>query len=320
MSLSKTFLSFIKPILDNHLQFAKRVYDLYVPKDRTSLKTTINSLRNKLVQFLTEAYVLHSEEDTLIFCYGIKPWLSERSIWEIPEDGTWSKSAPWCANGIKKVVFDPSFKDFQPHSMRGWFAGLTELTTIEGLENLDYSRVTNMKSMFSGCSSLTALDVSKFDTSKVTSLSDMFSGCSSLTTLDVSNFDTSKVGSMSKMFSGCSSLTTLDVSKFDTSQVTNMESLFSGCSSLTTLDVSNFKTSKVTNMKSMFSGCSALTTLDVSNFYTYNVTNMKSMFSDCSALSRLKCKLHISRGTNISNMLSGTRYKNSIALSQLFNE
>ena len=201
MSLDKTPLSFIKPILDNLLQFAKRVYDLYGTKYTTSFITTVNSLRNKLVQFLTKAYVLRNEEDTLIFGYGIKPWLSERSIWVIPEYNTWSKSAPWCVKGIKKVVFDPSFKDFQSHSMGSWFSGLKMLTTIEGLENLDTSKVSSMSDMFSGCSSLSTLDLSNFDTSEVGDMSSMFSGCSSLSTLDLSNFDTSKA-IKSNMFSG----------------------------------------------------------------------------------------------------------------------
>ena len=142
-------LLLIKFILDILLQLAKRVNDLHGTKYTTSFITTVNSLRNKLLQFLTKAYVLHNEEDTLIFCYGIKPWLSERSIWVIPEYNRWSKSAPWCVNGIKKVVFDPSFKDFQPHSTREWFSGLNMLTTIEGLENFDTSQVTSMNRMFS---------------------------------------------------------------------------------------------------------------------------------------------------------------------------
>lgn len=58
----------------------------------------------------------------------------------------------------------------------------------------------------------------------------MFSGCSSLTSLDLSNFDTSDVVDMSNMFSGCSSLTNLDLSNFDTSNVVDMFNMFSGVS------------------------------------------------------------------------------------------
>ena len=123
---------------------------------------------------------------------------------------------------------------------------------IEGLENLDTSKVTSMGSMFYMCSKLTSLDVSKLETSRVTNMGAMFWGCGGLTSLDVSKFDTSKVISMNGMFHDCSGLTSLDVSGFDTSNVTDMAGMFINCSKLTALDVSNFDTSEVTNMYVMF--------------------------------------------------------------------
>ena len=182
------------------------------------------------------------------------------------------------------------------------FTGLTEMN----LSNLDTSKVTNMDSMFRGCSRLTVLDVSNFNTSNVTRMSDMFIGCRSLTSLDVSNFDTSKVTNMSLMFGSCSSLTELDVSNFDTSKVTNMSSMFSGCSSLTELDLSNFDTSKVTTMYNMFYYCSNLTTLDLSNFNTSNVTTMQSMFEGCSGLTELDLSnFNTSNVTTMQSMFEG---------------
>ena len=44
-----------------------------------------------------------------------------------------------------------------------------------------------MNFMFSGCSTLTSLDLSSFDTSQVTSMDSMFSGCNRLTHLDMRN-------------------------------------------------------------------------------------------------------------------------------------
>ena len=241
-----------------------------------SLIKIVSSLWNKFNQSM-ERYCVVRKEDTLIFCYG-----SNWSAWDIPEHIT--NRAPWCVDGIKKVVFDPSFKDFQPHSTRAWFSVLKMLTSIEGLENLDTSKVTDMSCMFCDCSSLTTLDLSNFDTSEVTNMHSMFCRCSSLTTLDVSNFDTSKVTDMSAMFCDCSSLTTLDVSNFDTSKVTNMSTMFSGCSSLTILDLSNFNTSEFTNMKSMFSRCSSLATLYISsNFNILNVKYKENIFYRCYA-------------------------------------
>ena len=117
----------------------------------------------------------------------------------------------------RTVVFDASFRDFRPTTTARWFSGLNSLKRIEGLEHLNTSQVTDMSEMFSGCGSLTSLDLSSFDTSQVTNMRWMFDGCGSLTALDLSSFDTSRVTDMSWMFRGCRSLTSLDLSSFDTS-------------------------------------------------------------------------------------------------------
>ena len=159
----------------------------------------------------------------------------------------------------------------------------TSLEAIDFGGCFDTGNVTDMGGMFSGCSSLTELDVSGFDTGNVTDMSWMFDGCSSLTELDVSGFDTGNVTYMGGMFSGCSSLTELDLSGFDTGNVTDMWWMFYRCSSLTELDVSGFDTGNVTDMSWMFDGCSSLTELNVSGFDTSNVTDTSLMFYGCPA-------------------------------------
>ena len=196
------------------------------------------------------------------------------------------------------------------------FYKFSKLTEIENLNLLDTSQVTTMSYMFSYCSRLTSLDVSKFDTSQVTNMGSMFSDCSSLTSLDVSNFDTSQVTTMTWMFAECHSLTNLDLSNFDTSQVTDMSGMFDECQKLTSLDVSNFDTSQVTSMSCMFSDCSSLTSLDVSKFDTSQVTNMGSMFSDCSSLTSLDVSnFDTSKVTDMSGMFSGCSSLTSLDLS-----
>ena len=176
------------------------------------------------------------------------------------------------------------------------------LTSIDFGEGFNTSNVTNMSSLFGGCSSLTNLDVSHFNTSSVTNMSGMFSNCRGLTSLDVSHFNTSSVTNMSGMFSSCLGLTSLDVSHFNTSSVTNMSGMFSSCLGLTSLDVSNFNTSSVTSMSYMFSRCSILSSLDLSNFNTSNVTNMGEMFAYCSNLTGLD--LSSFNTSNVTNMFS----------------
>ena len=206
------------------------------------------------------------------------------------------------------------------------FYNFKNLQTITFGNNFDTLNVTNMRSMFDGCSSLTTLDVSNFDTSNVMIMSDMFSSCSSLTTLDLSNFDTSNVIDMSSMFYNCSNLTSLDVSNFDTSKVTRMDFMFNGCSNLTALDVSNFNTRNVTYMEAMFSNCSSLTTLDVSNFDTSKVTKFgwqygnSGMFAFCTNLTKLNlCSFDTSSATDARNVFNNTPKLTQIYVSDKWN-
>ena len=239
-----------------------------------------------------EPYAVYNEAtSTLTFKYGTKPAgafvLNEgRNIpgWYKPCDAYNACNA----NIIKKVIFDASFAKARPTSCYKWFYGCRDLTTIEGIEYLNTTNVTDMSSMFYWCYYLTTLDLSSFDTKNVTDMSSMFYWCSDLTTLNVSSFDTKNVTDMSGMFSNCMRLPTLNLSNFDTKNVTNMSNMFNECEyALTTLDISNFDTQNVTNMSYMFRECWGLTTLDLSNFNTKNVTNMSWMFSNSDKLTTI---------------------------------
>ena len=198
-------------------------------------------------------YDLSSE--TLTFRYkGVKPA-------EAYDLNVKSNNPGWNAQraNIKKVVFDASFANARPTSCCLWFADCFYLTEIEGIENLNTEKVTNMCSMFSGCFALTSLDVS--------------------------NFNTQNVEDMSIMFESCSALSSLDLSKFNTANVKNMEDMFKECRKLSLLDLSNFNTERVKNMSSMFSGCSTLQTIFASDkFVTNQVSYGVGMFFDCKNL------------------------------------
>ncbi|MBR2229261.1 MAG: BspA family leucine-rich repeat surface protein [Prevotella sp.] len=193
-------------------------------------------------------------------------------------------------DNITTVTFDNSFANYIDLSSTAyWFYECSNLTTINGIENLNTANVTEMHSMFYGCSSLTSLDVSNFNTANVTDMSCMFYGCSGLTSLDMSNFNTANVTDMGGMFSGCSGITSLDLSNFNTANVMFMGYMFSGCSGITSLDLSNFNTANVKIMDHMFSGCSGITSLDLSNFNTANMRFIEEMFSNCSGLTTIYC-------------------------------
>lgn len=228
-----------------------------------------------------------SSTQTLTFKEFVGETLPENSAW-VEDKQTVAAINTKLGNGtIVHIVFDKSFSTYTPTSLSEFFAYLTNLKTITGLEYLNTAKVTDMSYMFESCAKLTSLDVTNFNTGNVTDMSHMFSSCKSLTSLDVIHFNTAKVTYMNEMFFDCKSLTSLDVTHFNTANVTDMYGTFYGCTALTSLDVRNFNTTKVTDMSYMFAHCKALTSLYLTNFNTANVTNMGYMFYNCSSLTTI---------------------------------
>ena len=108
---------------------------------------------------------------------------------------------------IKHIVINESFKTFTPTTLSLFFAALSELETITGLEYLNTANVTDMSSLFDHCQKLTSLDLSNFNTAKVKNMELMFSHCSNLKTIYASDkFKTAAVTKSENMFSYCGSL------------------------------------------------------------------------------------------------------------------
>ena len=208
---------------------------------------------------------------------------------------------------IKKVVFKAGFRDETHTTCSKWFSGCTNLTSIEGIENLNTSNVKNMSEMFGQCSNLETLDLSHFNTENVGNMSNMFNGCTKLHDLNISSFNTENVTNMYGMFYGCSSLETLDLSHFNTRNVRKdgMNYMFNGCSSLSYLDVSNFTTDKPSmQLDGLFQGCSSLQTLDLSSFDISGAGSVNYLFDGCSALQTIYVSdlFKIKYGVKSSNM------------------
>ena len=142
-----------------------------------------------------------SSTQTLTFKEYAGETLPENSAW-VEDKQTVATINEKLGNGtIVHIVFDKSFSTYTPTSLREFFAYLTNLKTITGLEYLNTAKVTDMSTMFESCAKLTSLDVTNFNTGNVTDMSDMLSSCKSLTSLDVTHFNTANVTNMGNMFS-----------------------------------------------------------------------------------------------------------------------
>ena len=196
-------------------------------------------------------------DGTLTFLYGYKRTVDvNRNEYEL---NSGENSPAWKAKSgnITQVVFDASFANARPTTCYAWFKNFTNLTQIEGIENLNTEKVTDMSSMFSTCLCLKSLDVTNFNTANVKDMRFMFTDCRNLAELDLSNFNTANVKDMRSMFSECKNLAELDLSNFNTAKVMNMGNMFSGCLNLTTIYVNDDFV--ITNKSyRLFSGCTKL--------------------------------------------------------------
>ena len=149
-------------------------------------------------------------------------------------------------------------------------------TFTEVPSSLDFSNMTDMYALFSGCRNL--VTISHLDTRNVTNMTSIFSNCRSLTSIP--QMDTSNVTNMNSMFFYCWELTSIP--QMDTSNVTNTFQLFYSCKKLVTIPP--LDTSKSTNMEGMLFGCDSLTTVEGIDFsgltsplpklFGYNVSSM----------------------------------------------
>ena len=186
----------------------------------------------------TAKAVWDANEKTLTFYYDENTYGGDGiTQYDIAKAGTRTWGG---ANTATNVVFDESFKTFQPETCSEWFYGFSKLTSIINLNYLDTSMATSMSKMFSGLSS------------QVTG------GIPRISQLDVSNFNTAKVKDMSQMF-GYMSLTSIDLSSFDTRKVTTFVNMFVSNKSLKTIWASDyFVTTSADQTKSMFGSCGNL--------------------------------------------------------------
>lgn len=179
-------------------------------------------------------------------------------------------------------------------TLRNFFYEMVSITAITGVKEWDTSNITSMKGVFRRCISLTYLpEISGWNTGNVENMNSMFCGEShigdmNLMELDLNGWDVSNVVDLGHMFYGCSKLTALDLSKWNTSKVTNLDHTFCDCFKLSVLNVAGWNTSNVQNFRAMFNDCYNLTELDLSTFDTSNALSLNQMFERCSKLKTIK--------------------------------
>jgi surface protein len=229
---------------------------------------------------------------------------------------------PALINSIPMEGGDPYYEEF--YNMRTNngtnMAGLFSYCTAPELDlsNLDVSKVTNMKYMFSNCSS--SVNIDGWDTSNVTDMKYMFYRF--FGSIDVSKLDASKVTnaeymfsttntdkiiltgmsfpsakSLSRMFDSATG-TTLDLSSWDISNITDMSYMFSGVTHKR-IDLTGWNTNKVTSMGYMFNVYSSyFQELIMPDWDMTNVTSSNNFFNTSSSYNKNLMLIDLSRSND----------------------
>lgn len=141
-------------------------------------------------------------------------WVGDNALPRRPYVPWWNTTS--VRENVTRVVFTPSFSYARPKSCYWWFFKFKDLSEIEGLENLNTSETTSLKSMFEECWSLKTIDVNTFELTNVTDVSRMFFDCFNLTTIWCNH--TWNVETSTSMFIYCSELkgaVRYDISRVD---------------------------------------------------------------------------------------------------------
>ena len=163
------------------------------------------------------------------------------------------------------------------------FANCTRLTDATAIASWKLPKLTNMRAMFYGCSSLTT--VGYIDTPAAKSFFNIFRGCSSLeATPDLSAWDMSNVTTVDGMFANTKSLKTMtNLSGWDLPKLTDCDNWFWD-SGIETLDLTGLKLPEAKTMVGAFGGSAYLTTATLGDLDAPKLTNMSQAFADNSKL------------------------------------
>lgn len=205
-------------------------------------------------------------------------------------------------------------------SAKGMFKDKKSLATITGLEKIDWTGVTDMSEMFSGCKALTGIDFysSNLTGSDLTNMSMMFLNCSGIIPSGLrfpAKFSTANVTDMSYMFCGCSGATKDFIeNQLNTSSLVNASNMLAGTKYNGHLDLRKWDVRKVTTMESMFYN-SKFESIKMDGWKTNSLQEVKDMFAKCENLMSLSIKFNVSKVGSFLRMFAGCSLLNYLDLS-----
>lgn len=273
-------------VLDNSLEKIsfKWVYPYYFLKDATRMFFNCTNLKEADLSGLASDNVT-SMEEMFIGCTKLEVvnlWNTHKA--NFMENVTKTQKMFYGCSSLNKLTLPKKVKTEKLESMFSMFKGCSSLTALD-LSGWNLNNVIDMSGLFQYCSSLTSLKLPKvLDTKKIQSMTSMFSGCSALTSIDLSGWNVDNVTEMGDLFYGCSNLKALDLSGWTPRSLTKISRMFLNCTSLENINLSGWNLENMTEIQYMFSGCTSLKTVDLSNWKTPKLSVLGRLINGCGSL------------------------------------
>lgn len=220
------------------------------------------------------------------------------------------------------------------------FANLANVTTIEGLNNINVNSVTDMSYLFDGDKNLTSLDLTSWEPKNTTDMNHMFSNCTNLKAVYLINslnatdgepwFNTKKVTNMSSMFKNNRQLRYIGSDKssmneggdidlaYAVDNVTDMSQMFNGCSSIKTIRFDPYSTSynKIQTMNSILANCTNLERV-YGDIYVNSLSDLSYFAANDSNLVSFGLLMHQDTG-NAHDVTASHMFYNDYKLNEVY--
>ena len=167
------------------------------------------------------------------------------------------------------------------------FSGCKNLTTFTVGNNSNLATVSNLERMFYNCEKLTSLPGIHITSDRITTMKSMFAGCSSIGQVGIVSAKTDNLVSdgLVDMFLNCKKLTTVVFgSGFVLGNAEDLTNMFSGCESLTYVNLLHFTSNNISNVTDMFKNNKKLELIIASSSFAVKGKTGDEMFLGCESL------------------------------------
>ena len=219
--------------------------------------------------------------------YGITEFdfASFKNLNNSPHDLTLSFMFRQCGN-LTTVNMD-SLAGKSIHRMERMFSSCYNLTTIQGLENLNTDNLVQCTYLFENCINLsqsTAATFTNLNLSSIEGLQYTFYNCKLLSEINLSNKNLWDCVSLESTFNSCSNLTDINFNNATLGDYVLLSSAFYACTNLTNIDLNFNNEVHIPRMLRTFMICRNITNIDLTKFNLSNCTIFTNVFCGCSNL------------------------------------